>query len=97
MTHLVRNGSTLLWNPPFSLDLTNADPDIVYCVEIVNVTCGRRNLIISDCFVTEPSYTSDYIAPHGYIYEYTITPRSNVEGASNGTSVNVTGLWLKLS
>ena len=51
-----------------------------------NITCGRRDLIISDCNVTEPSYTSDDIAPDGYIYEYTVTPRSNVEGASNGTS-----------
>ena len=49
------------------------------------ITCGRRDLVISDCSVTEPSYASDDIAPHGYIYEYTVTPRNNVEGARNGT------------
>ena len=92
MTDLVRNANTLSWDAPFSLNLTNADPDIVYCVEVYNITCGRRDLIISDCNVTEPSYTSDDIALDGYIYEYTITPRSNVEGASNGTSQPVTGV-----
>ena len=76
---------TIIWRPPFSLNLTNANPDIVYCVDMYNVTCGRKDLIISDCNVTEPSYTSDDIAPDGYIYEYIITPRSNVEGARNGT------------
>ena len=93
VSNLERNGSTLAWEPPFSLDLTGIDPDIVYCVEIVNITCGSTDLIISDCNVTEPSYTSDNITPHGYIYEYTVTPRSNVEGARNGTSVTVSGMW----
>ena len=82
---VAKNSSTLSWTPPFSLDLTGVDPDIVYCVDIYNITCGRRDLVISDCSVTEPSYTSDDIAPRGYIYEYIVTPRSNVEGARNGT------------
>ena len=78
--------STITWNPPFSLDLTNVEPDIVYCVDVYNITCGGRELLISDCNVTETSYTSDVIAPDGYIYEYIVTPKSNVEGAINGTS-----------
>ena len=80
-----RNSSTLSWVAPPSLDLTGIDPDIVYCVEVYNITCGRRDLIISDCNVTETSYTSNDIVPDGYIYEYIVTPRSNVEGARNGT------------
>ena len=92
ISNLERNGSTFFWEAPFSLNLTDVDPDIVYCVDICNITCGRRDLIISDCSVTEPSYTSDDIAPQGYIYEYTVTPRSNVEGATNGISVTVTGM-----
>ena len=91
VSNLDRNGSTLSWEPPFSLDLTGVDPDIVYCVEVYNITCGRRDLIIGDCNVTEPSYTSDDIAPHGYIYEYTVTPRSNVQEATNGTGHTVIG------
>ena len=85
MDSLVRNFTTLSWNEPFSLDLTNVEPDIVYCVDVYNITCGGRELLISDCDVTETSYTSDVIAPDGYIYEYIVTPRSNVEGAINGT------------
>ena len=77
--------STISWNPPPSLDLTNVEPDIVYGVDVYNITCGGRELLISDCDVTETSYTSDVIAPDGYIYEYIVTPRSNVEGAINGT------------
>ena len=94
MVDLTRNVSTLTWEAPFFLDLTGVDPDIIYCVEVYNITCGR-SLLISECDVVETNYTSDALLP-GYIYEYTITPRSNVEGASNGTSTNVTGLWLKL-
>ena len=85
VTQLRKEDSTLIWNPPFSLDLTYVDPDIVYCVEVFNITCGERELVISDCNVTENSYTSDAIAPDGYIYEYIVTPRSNVQGAVNGT------------
>jgi hypothetical protein len=94
VTNLFRNASTISWSPPFSLDLTDIDPDIVYCVEVYNITCRRRGLTVSDCNVTESSYTSDIIAPNGYIYEYTVTPRSNVEGASNGTANTVTGRFM---
>ena len=90
MTEIQRVSSTLTWVPPPSLDLTDIDPDIAYCVEVYNITCGMRDLIISDCSVTEPSYTSDVIMD-GYIYEYTITPRSNVPGARNGTSLTLEG------
>ena len=86
---LVRDLMTLSWTAPFSLDLTNVDPDIVYCVELYNITCGR-SLLISECGVTETSYTNDALHS-GYIYEYTVTPLSNVEGASNGTNNTVIG------
>ena len=85
MKQLIKEGSTLSWDPPFSLDLTGVDPDIVYSVEVYNITCGGRKLVISDCNVTENDYTSDAIALDGYIYEYIVTPRSNVQGAQNGT------------
>ena len=91
VSNLERNESTIFWEAPFSLDLTGVEPDIAYCVDIYSITCGRMDLIISDCSVVEPSYTSEDITPQGYIYEYTVTPRRNVEGATNGTSVTVTG------
>ena len=90
VSDIVRNSSTIFWDAPFSLNLTNVDPDIVYCVEVYNITCGR-SLLISECDVMETSYTNDALLP-GYIYEYTVTPRSNVEGASNGTSLTVIGI-----
>ena len=91
MSNITRNVSTITWKAPFSLNLTNADPDIVYCVEVYNITCGVDDLVVGDCNVIEHSYTSNDIVG-GYIYEYTVTPRSNVEGSSNGTSLTVTGM-----
>ena len=85
MKQLRKESYTLSWDPPYSLDLTNVDPDIAYCVEVYNITCGGRELVFSDCNVIENSYTSDAIAPDSYIYEYIVTPRSNVRGAQNGT------------
>ena len=35
---LQSNAFSLPWLPPFSLNLTNAEPDTVYCIEIYNVT-----------------------------------------------------------
>ena len=52
----------------------------------------RTPLGPSPAYKTEPSYTSDDIAPYKCIYEYTVTLRSKVEGASNGTSLTVIGV-----
>ena len=90
VSNITRNFTTIMWDAPFSLNLTNADPDTVYCVKVYNITCGR-SLLISECDVMETSYTNDALLL-GYVYEYTVTPRSNVEGASNGTSRNANGM-----
>ena len=91
MFNLKRRNDTIVWEAPFSLNLTNVEPDIVYCVEVYNITCGRGHRLISDCNVMENSYTSDVLQA-GYIYEYTVTPRSNVERAQNGSSKTITGV-----
>ena len=90
MKNLERNGTNISWGAPFSLDLTNVEPDIVYCVEVYNITCGGRELVFGDCDIMETSFTSDTLQP-GYIYEYTVTPRSDVASAQNGTSLTITG------
>ena len=91
---LSKVGSTLSWEPPFSLDLTNIDPDIVYCVDVYNITCGGRDLVSSDCHVTGTNYNITGFS-NGYLYEYIVTPRSNVEGAENGTqSRRLTGTFV---
>ena len=82
-----QEGVFYFWEPPSTLDLTGVEPDIVYCVEVSNITCGADNLIASDCELTNPIYPAsvgDGLDP-SYIYEITVTPRSNVPGAANGS------------
>ena len=86
VSNIMRTLSTISWIPPFSLDLTNIEPDIISCVEVYNITCRRGSLLVSDCSVTE-SHLVDESLQSGHIYSITITPRSNVETASNGTSL----------
>ena len=93
VSYLSRISSSITWDPPFSLNLTNIDPDIIYCVEVYNITCGRRDLIISDLNVTEHSYTSDALY-EGILHNITVTPRSNVHNALNGISSTFTGRLL---
>ena len=74
--------SVIRWEPPFSLDLSEVEIDIIYCVDIYNITCGVKEFVVSDCNVTSTNYT----IPHdGYLYKFIVTPRSNVERAINGT------------
>ena len=54
VTGIMRDSSTITWEAPFSLNLTGVDPDIVYCVEVYNITCGVDDLVVGDCGVTEP-------------------------------------------
>ena len=74
------------WMPPFSLNLTNADPDIIYCVDVYNVTGGGLHHLTNDCHVITPTYTFTVENPDPRDqFKFTVTPRSNVEGAKNGT------------
>ena len=88
------NVTTISWIPPASLDLTDVDPDIVYCVEIYNITCGGRHRIVANCSVFETHFSWN-ISSHE-LYEYEVVPRSNVEGAGNGTSASLKGLCSQL-
>ena len=84
VTSVTRSASTITWKAPFSLNLTNVDPNIVYCVEVCNITCGVDDLVVSDCNVTEPSYEDNRLH-QGRIYRISITPRSNGRNAQNGS------------
>ena len=80
-------GVSYFWEPPSTLDLTGVEPDIVYCAEVYNITCGEENLISSDCEIMNPIYPAsvgDGLDP-SYVYEITVTPRSNIPGAANGS------------
>ena len=95
VTDFRRNSSIITWVAPFSLDLTGVDPNIVYCVEVYNITCGVDDLVVGDCNVTQPRY-EDSNLQGGHIYRIAIIPRSNgqnedVKNAQNGTSFTVIG------
>ena len=81
----------LSWDAPFSLDLTNVDPDIIYYVQVINTTCGDGSITFRNGTITEIELNLFGYSQH-HTYEVTITPRSNVEGAKNGTTLITQGL-----
>ena len=90
------HGLHLEWERPFSLDLTNVDPDIVYCVDVYKAACGQspKYRLKSDCLVTESTYAYDDIRSRTLssdLLEFVITPISNVNESLNGTKVTVKG------
>ena len=95
MSGLIRgfiSDQTFSWNPPPTLDLTNVEPDIAYCVIIHNITCGRKEFLISVCSLTDPFYIYEDIHP-SLVYQIEVIPRSNVDRAMNGTPLIVKGLF----
>ena len=55
-----------IWEPPYSLNLTAIDPDIVYCLDniiiIVRATYGVREHVTSDCGIADNNYTTNSIS-----------------------------------
>ena len=93
MTNLRRhpgNGS-VTWLAPYSLNITHAEPNIVYCVSVNNITCGGRENVMNKCNILEPSVTNTTVLSKGDLYEITVTPFSNVPGAVNGTTHKIRG------
>ena len=89
MSNIKRNGSTITWDAPFSLDLTGVDPDIVYCVEVYNITCGEFHPVFMNCNVVKDMITCS--CEPSFIYEVLITPRSNANRSLNGTALAIKG------
>ena len=81
----------LSWVAPFSLDLTNVDPDIIYYVKVINTTCGNGSITFRNGAVTETELNLFGYSQY-HTYEVIVTPRSNVEGAKNGTTLITQGL-----
>ena len=80
-----QEGISYFWEPPPTLDLTGVEPDIVYCVEVYNITCGADDLIASECELTNPVYPNvDEGLDPNFVYNITVVPRSNIPGAANG-------------
>ena len=89
VNNIKQNNSTITWEPPLSLDLTNADPDIAYCVEVYNITCEKIDPVFADCNVVDNEITCP--CEPSFIYKLLVTPRSNVNQAMNGTLLAVRG------
>ncbi len=75
---------SLTWTPPFSLDIPGVDPDITYCVGVVNSTSSL--VIHSQCGITDTQYNYTNNTECD-TYTFTVTP-VNIVG--NGTSASVT-------
>ena len=76
---------TISWEAPWSLDVTDVDPDIWYSVLIQNVTDENNPTPISctDCTnITETVYTftPDHLSPC-HVYNFSVTP---FNGAGQG-------------
>ena len=88
---LPSNPTTLAsrWDSVFSLNLSDADPDIVYSFEVYDITCGHDDLIHQNHRV-EVNSTSNTIDPW-QLYKVAVTPRNNVDNAIDGTSTETNG------
>ena len=84
---------SLNWTAPFTLDISNVDPDITYYVGVVNSTSS----VLSMCRinVTEFTYHLHPISGCDEYYTFTITP-VNVVGNGANSSLNYTQLQCKI-
>ena len=82
---LVVTNISLTWTAPFTLDISDVDPDITYCVDVINSTSS--SIILSVCGITVTGF--NFSIPIGRVcdnYTFTVTP---VNGAGNGTAVTL--------
>ena len=82
----------LNWRKPFTLNLTTAEPDVVYCVGIFKIADLELSSdhLVSNCSVFEPQYNFSLTHPDPRtLMQVVVTPRSNVEGARNGTPKSI--------
>ena len=81
---------TTQWNYLPSLDINDTDPDIVYSVELYQITCGQNILLMNSENVTGNRINSK-VDPM-QIYKVLIAARNNVAEARNGESEVMSGI-----
>lgn len=87
------NGScTVAWEQPFSLNITNVHPDVVYTVALYKLlsTCdtqGYRKLM-NETVIEKEFY--EFPRPD-FLYELFVIPRNNLEEAMNGSNKSFIG------
>ena len=81
-------GSILFsWVAPFSLNLTNTEPDITYCVDVLS--SGGAGLVAGRCGLNETQYSfSPDVRSPCDTFTAEVTP---VNGAGNGSTTSVDG------
>ena len=86
LSHSSPTSIALYWEPPYSLNLPT-DPDIAYCVDIYRMTDGRRDEhVLSECNVLMNEFRYSCLTPDPIDrFQFIVIPRSNVQGATNGT------------
>ena len=91
---LVGTDISLTWTAPFTLDISNVDPDITYCVDVVNSTSS--SIVLSECGITVTGF--NFSIPLGRVcdnFSFTVIP---VNRAGNGTAVtlgySITGMYM---
>lgn len=75
---------TVTFYPPYSLNLTDVEPDIQYNLTIVR---SFDDLVIQTINSTSPLFKINVSElDSSYLYYILVTPRSNVEGARMGNT-----------
>ena len=82
---------SLTWEPPFTLDITGVDSDIIdYCVDLINSTSSVT--LHSECGITETEFTYPIPADANcHQYDFTVTA-VNIVGRGEPATVTYTGL-----
>ena len=81
-----------MWNPLPPLDINDTDPDILYTVELYQITCGQ-NILINRTEVAGSNVTEEDLDLM-QIYKAVIAARNNVRGARNGPTAELKGIML---
>ena len=86
---------TLTWQPPFSLDITNTDPDMIFCVEVYNVSEGERTPLhhLGRCSIVASQYTlltSNSVLESVLEYQFIITAVNIVGRGAPSAPIDVT-------
>ena len=81
---------TASWGEASSLDITNAEPDVLYMIHLYRLgsACDDGYDLVNTLVVFETDYTFD---KPNFMYQLVVTPRNNVQGAKSGKSEHYNG------
>ena len=81
-------------NPLPTLDINDTDPDILYTIELYQITCGQ-NILINRTEVAGSNVTEEGLDLM-QIYKAVIAARNNVRDARNGPTAEINGIIILL-